>query len=181
LLVSRLFRMLKMTFVIFSGISLALLFLFIFGVLTSGMLLIGSNFNNLVCDPWKNPTERTDVVSFVDRFVSRKVLDELGAGDSTNDLTLSQIITKCNEQQSFYTIFGMDKKLKLKDGFSDDLELFLNAVHIPNDFLVNESDELRNSGNSENVFKSAQTFERYSFPKIEGGSEVCLNTHNSFS
>lgn len=148
--------------------------MFIFAVLTSAMMLIGANFSNLVCDPWKNLSERQDIVSFVDRFFFSKLLDELGAGDSANDLTLSRIVTKCNEGQSFYTIFGMDKKLKLNGGFSEDLELFLNAVQIPTDFLLNESEELRNSGNSENVFKSAKAFEGFAFSKIEGGEEVFL-------
>lgn len=79
------------------------------------MLLIGANFNNLICDPWKNPTERPDVISFVDRFFFTNLMKSMGAGEKANELTLSKVIEKCNKKQTFYTIFGVDTKLKYWD------------------------------------------------------------------
>jgi hypothetical protein len=154
------------------GITFSIFFMTIFAIFTSIMLLVGANFNNLVCDPWNRPMERPDVISFVDRFIFKDLLSNIGGG-ITNDLTLSKIITKCNEGQSFYTIL-MDKKLKLSSGFSDDLEAFLNSMQLPNDFTVNISEELQriSSQISGNVVKSTQTFESFDFPTIQGVNEV---------
>jgi hypothetical protein len=159
---------------IFSGISFALLFMFIFAIFTSAMLLFGANFTNLICDPWKHPSERPDVVSFVDRFFFHDFLAKIGGGETTNDLTLSKIITQCNAGKSFYTIFGMDKKLQLSNGFSDDLEAFLDSMHLPSDFVINISEELRDVSlaASDSVVKSTQAFESFGFAPVEGTSEV---------
>ena len=157
------------------GVCVALLFMVIFAVCTAVMLLVGANFTNLVCDPWKHPTQRPDMVSFVDRFYFHPLLNGIDTNeDIPKDLTFTKVINKCNEGQSFLNIFGLDKKLQLHNGFSDDLDEFLAQTNLPADFIAN-TDELKSTSEqvSPDVVKSAQSFESFNFVPFENVNEVC--------
>ncbi|KAI6215130.1 hypothetical protein M3Y94_00349000 [Aphelenchoides besseyi] len=162
------------------GTWLALTFMLLFSIITCAMLIVGVNVSNLVCDPWENPQDRPDVISFVDRFVFDDMLKSINNGDQSGqpmpaNLTLSKIIDQCIERKTFYTIFGMDKKLQLSSsGFSDDLEQFLAAMHLPSDFVTNISDELQdvNSEVSEKIVAATQKFAAFHLNKLNGSDEL---------
>ncbi|CAD5215490.1 unnamed protein product [Bursaphelenchus okinawaensis] len=109
------------------GIFLAVLMFFVLSVVASVLMLVFANATDIVCDPWKHPESRPEMIDLADRVMYEKLINtrtNSGAlsevlGTKTN---LKQLIKGCQNQTTFVQMIGLRDKYKNLSPFNDKID-----------------------------------------------------------
>uniref|UniRef100_A0AC35U4P3 Prominin-like protein n=1 Tax=Rhabditophanes sp. KR3021 TaxID=114890 RepID=A0AC35U4P3_9BILA len=100
------------------GVWMSILTMTILSIVTVVLMLPVTNTSNLVCLPYKDPLQRNDILSMLERIIQRTNHSSIIDGEFAvlkEGRMPSDIIRACGRNETFYKMFGLDNTYHFLD------------------------------------------------------------------
>ncbi|CEF60226.1 Prominin family-containing protein [Strongyloides ratti] len=100
------------------GIWTSIITMTILSIITVLLMITTTNTSNLVCLPYKNPFQRNDILSMLERIIQRTNHTGITNGEFAilrEGRMPSDIIRACGRNETFYKMFGLDNTYHFLD------------------------------------------------------------------